>query len=291
VLADDIRERGRPQDIWALAQNGARVLELDETDFNRNNGRLRHSSFAHPLMITTPLIRNVVGQRKNLFHLRRLMDEGKIVIFDLAKGRVGEDTAYLLGSMIFTQLMLAAFSRQDIPEEERRPFTIYADEFTNVATPSTLVTFLTEARKYRTPLVLATQMLAHMEDKPLRGAFFGAGTLITFRVNADDAEYIANELWPVTPHELTGLPRHQAFIKRSAGGSVGEPKSAVTLSPAESPISYREQIIQHSRAQYARPREVVEREAVRHFLPSRSVNPLPEPAQTKRAKIPAPPRR
>jgi hypothetical protein len=238
---------------------------------------------------TTPLIRNVVGQRKNLFQLRRLMDEGKIVIFDLSKGRIGEDAAYLLGSMIFTQLMLAAFSRQDVPESERRPFAIYADEFTNVATPSTLVTLLTEARKYRTPLVLATQLLAHLSDDLLRGAFFGVGTTVTFRTSAADADYIANEFAPVTPQQLTQLDPHHAYIKRSVNGRTAYPVSASTLPPPAVPVSYREQIIRRSREQYARPRALVERDAARHFLPATA--PKARTSKTGRSgrRLPAPP--
>ncbi len=120
----------------------------------------------------TPLVRNIVGQRKNLFELRRLMDKGKVLVVNLAKGALGEDTAALLGSMVLTRIMLAAFTRQDIPERDRRPFFLYVDEFPSFATSATMSTLLSEARKYKVGLVLSHQYLAQLSDD-LRGAIFG----------------------------------------------------------------------------------------------------------------------
>ena len=110
----------------------------------------------------TPLVRNIVGQRKNLFELRKLMDDGKVLIVNLAKGALGEDTAALLGSMILTRILLAAFTRQDIPEAERRPFFLYVDEFPSFATQGTMSALLSEARKYKLGLILSHQYLAQL---------------------------------------------------------------------------------------------------------------------------------
>jgi hypothetical protein len=210
----------------------------------------------------TPVVRNVVGQKRNLFELRRLMDEGKILIVNLAKGALGEDTASLLGSMILTRLMLAAFTRQDTPESERRPHFLYVDEFPAFATPSTITTLLSEARKYRLSLTLSHQSLAQLSPE-LRGAIFGnVGTAISFTVGAEDAEYLSREFSPVSPSELTGLDQHHILLRLKQGTQTSHPFTAKTIAPPKLEASYRDQIIRWSRQYYARPRAAVERSAL-----------------------------
>jgi len=215
----------------------------------------------------TPLVRNIVGQRKNLFELRRLMDQGKVLIVNLAKGALGEDTAALLGSMILTRILLAAFTRQDIPEAARRPFFLYVDEFPSFATQGTMSALLSEARKYKLGLILSHQYLAQVSDD-LRGAIFGnVGTAVSFQLSAEDAEYVAREFAPVCPEELTGLDQHHIFLKLKVGGMTSYPFSAKTFPPPPIETSYRDQIVRWSRQYYARPRAQVEREAAKHLLP------------------------
>ncbi len=227
----------------------------------------------------TPLVRNIVGQRKNLFELRKLMDEGKVLIVNLAKGALGEDTAALLGSMILTRILLAAFTRQDTPEAERRPFFLYVDEFPSFATQGTMSALLSESRKYKLGLILSHQYLAQVSDD-LRGAIFGnIGTAVTFQLSAEDAEYVSREFAPVCAEELTGLDQHHIFLKLKVGGMTSYPFSAKTLPPPPIEKSYRDRIVHWSRQYYARTRAMAEREVAHHLLPAmpRTQPPLPRP--------------
>ncbi|MFZ0889032.1 MAG: type IV secretion system DNA-binding domain-containing protein [Candidatus Binataceae bacterium] len=209
--------------------------------------------------IMAPIIRNIVGQRKNLFDLRRMMDDGKILIVNLSKGAVGEDTAALLGSMMLTRILFAAFTRQDIPEAARRPFYLYVDEFPSFATQGTMSALLSEARKYKLGLTLSNQYLAQMSDE-MRGALFGnIGTLLSYQLGGEDAEYVSREFDPVSPQELMELPNHHIFLKLKVNGVTSHAFSAKTLPPPPVTTSYRDDIIQRSRRFYARPRAIVER--------------------------------
>ncbi len=215
----------------------------------------------------SPLMRNIVGQRKNRFDLRALMDEGKLLIVNLSKGQLGEDVSALLGSMLLTRLLLAAYSRQDVPEASRRPFFVYVDELASFATQSTLSAFLAESRKFSVALIASGQFLAALSDD-LRAALSNAGTLVSFQLGAEDAEYIAKEMPPLVPEQLMNLDRHHVYVKQTAGPSVRAPFSAVTLPPVPVGESYRAQIIRRSRDLYARPRAVVERETSAPALPA-----------------------
>ena len=174
---------------------------------------------------------------------------------------MGEDTAKLLGSMILTRIMLAAFTRQDIPEQDRRPFFLYVDEFPSFATQATMSTLLSEARKYKIGLVLSHQYLAQLSDD-LRGAIFGnVGTTISFRLGAEDAEYMAREFSPVSVEELTGLDQHHILLRLKRGDTTSHPFTAKTLLPWSTASSPRDQIVRWSRQRYARPRAIVEGDA------------------------------
>src|SRR4030043_2118009 len=157
--------------------------------------------------ISAPLIRNIIGQIKSSINMRQVMDKGKILILNLSKGRIGEDNSRLLGALLITKLQLAAMSRVDILEEERRDFFLYVDEFQNFATRS-FVNILSEARKYRLALILGHQYIAQM-DETVRDAVFGnVGTIVTFRVGAEDAEYLEKEFAPdFTAEDLVNLPK------------------------------------------------------------------------------------
>jgi CxxC-x17-CxxC domain-containing protein len=199
--------------------------------------------------------------------MREIMDEGKILIANLSKGRIGEDNSRLLGALLITKLQLAAMSRVDIPEEKRRDFFLYVDEFQNFATEA-FCNILSEARKYRLSLVLANQYLAQLEEMTptgkttrVRDAIFGnVGTMIVFRVGAEDAEFLEREFQPeFTADDLTNLAKYHVCIKLMIDGVAGAPFSAITLPKIEKPQkSYRETIIRISRERWATPKKIIE---------------------------------
>ncbi len=209
--------------------------------------------------LTSPLIRNIVGQTRSAINIREAMDTQKILIMNLSKGRLGEDNSALLGAMLITRLQLAAMSRIDIPEEERKDFYLYVDEFQNFATES-FANILSEARKYRLNLTLAHQYITQMVE-PVRDAVFGnVGTMIVFRVGAFDAEFLEKEFSPeFMINDLVGLGFANTYLKLMIDGLASRPFSATTLPPIKKPeISYREKIIKVSRERYSQNRKDVE---------------------------------
>jgi len=209
--------------------------------------------------ISAPLIRNIVGQVKSTIDMRKIMDEKKIFIMDLAKGRIGEENSRLLGALLITKLQLAAMSRVDMPEEKRSDFYLYVDEFQNFATES-FTNILSEARKYRLALILAHQYITQM-DETVRDAVFGnVGTIITFRVGAEDAEFLEKEFMPeFLANDLVNSTKYNIYLRLMIDGIAGKPFSAETSPPMEIPTeSSREKIIKASREKYATPRAVIE---------------------------------
>lgn len=209
--------------------------------------------------LTSPLIRNIVGQTKSSINMREVMDEGKILIMNLSKGRIGEDNSALLGAMMITRLQLAAMARIDIPEEERRDFYLYVDEFQNFATES-FANILSEARKYRLNLTLAHQYITQLEE-PVRDSVFGnVGTIISFRVGAEDAEFLEKEFSPeFSAHDLVNLSKYNIYLKLMIDGVASRPFSAVSLPPVLPPAENKtEQVINVTRHRYSTPRERVE---------------------------------
>lgn len=204
-------------------------------------------------LISLPL-RNIVGQRHNTFDFRRLIDEGKILIVNLAKGRIGEDNCALLGAMIVTKLQLAALSRADVPESGRASFYLYVDEMHNFVTEA-FAGILSEARKYGLNLVLAHQYVDQL-DPEIRSAIMGnVGTLVSFRIGIEDAKYIAREFQPVfSDLDMVNLSNHNIYLRLLIDGMPSKPFSAFTLPPISRGVSYKEQVIEASRRTYARPR-------------------------------------
>jgi hypothetical protein len=217
--------------------------------------------------ISNPLIRNIIGQVKSKINMREVMDEGRILIANLSKGRIGEDNSRLLGALLITKLYLAAMSRVDIPEEQRKDFFLYVDEFQNFATES-FADILSEARKYRLSLTLANQYLAQLEEMTAMGkstkvkdAIFGnVGTIIVFRIGAEDAEFLEKEFGEeIEADDFVNLPKYNIYIKLMVDGVATRPFSAQTLPPFPKPeTSHREKIIKVSRERYGTKREIVE---------------------------------
>lgn len=181
--------------------------------------------------LSHPLLQRILTKPEKPLSLRKIMDEGKILLVNLAKGSIGEDISNLLGSLLISRFDLAALSRADIPENERKDFSLYLDEFHNFTTNS-LVLMLSELRKYRLSLVLAHQYLSQLQ-LPIRDAVLGnVGTLIIFRISAGDAEALAQEFAPqFKAMDFTNLPNFHIYLKLMIDGKVSSPFSAVTLPP------------------------------------------------------------
>lgn len=213
--------------------------------------------------LSSGIIRNIVGQPKSTIDLREIMDQRKILIMDLSKGKVGEDNSALLGAMIVTKLQLAAMSRTDIPEPDRKDFYLYVDEFQNFATES-FATILSEARKYRLNLIVGHQYIAQLEqDKStkVRDAIFGnVGTIVCFRIGAADAEFLETEFEPIfTPNDMVNLPKYNIILKLMINGVASDPFSAITVPyNPEWVSSNAEKVIKVSRERYANPAREVE---------------------------------
>lgn len=211
--------------------------------------------------LTNLPLRNIIGQPKSSFNLREAMDKGKILIVNLSKGRIGEDNCALLGAMIVTGIQLAALSRSDKPEPERRPFYFYVDEVHNFLTQS-FADVLSESRKFGLSLTLSHQFTQQLHEN-LRSAIFGnVGTLISFRVGVEDAEVLAKEFSPVFNEEdLMSLPNYHIYLKLMIDGATSLPFSAVTMPLPSATDSHAEEVIRSSRHLYGRARPRVEQRA------------------------------
>ena len=179
--------------------------------------------------LANPILHGIVTQPKSAFDLRQVMDEGKILLVNLSKGKIGEDAAALLGSLLVSRIGLTALSRADIPEGNRRDFFVYLDEFPTFTTLA-LANMLSELRKYRVNLILAHQFLTQL-DPQLRDAILGnVGTIIAFRLGLADAEILEKEFFPeLRAHDLVSLPNHHIYLKMMIDGAVSRPFSADTI--------------------------------------------------------------
>ncbi|HPS21533.1 MAG TPA: type IV secretion system DNA-binding domain-containing protein [Candidatus Paceibacterota bacterium] len=215
--------------------------------------------------LSSSIIRNVVGQSKSTINIFDLMNEKKIFLVNVSKGRIGEDNSALLGGMIITKIQLAAMERVRIPEDERKDFYLYVDEFQNFVTDS-FASILSEARKYRLNLTVAHQYTAQLvsdKSSAVRDAVFGnVGTMVVFRCGAEDADFLEKEFDPeFTPQDIVALPNYKIYLKLMIDGITSRPFSAKTLPPmAEGNPEIEKQVIESSRALYCKKREDVERE-------------------------------
>lgn len=244
--------------------NHPQIREFWFYEFDKYSAWLRSQAISPILnkmghFITSLPLRNIVGQKENSFNFREVMDQGGIFIANLAKGKIGEDNCALLGAMLVTKIQLAALNRADLPEGKRRPFYLYVDEVHNFLTLS-FSDILSEARKYGLNLVLAHQYLAQLEDSIKEAILGNVGTIISFRVGAEDARYLAREFYPAFhEHDLINLPSHHIYLKLMIDGVSSRPFSAVTLSPNKPEESLKERIIELSREKYAMRRAEVEK--------------------------------
>lgn len=231
-LLDDTEFRGRV----AHKLTNARVKEFWLKEFANYSYRLRAEAIV-PIQnkvgafLADPTLNRVLTNPQKPVPIRRIMDTGRILLVNLAKGRIGEDASGLLGGLLVTTIGLAAFSRADTLETNRRNFYVYIDEFQNFTTLS-IANMASELRKYHIGLTLANQYL-HQLDPPIRYAVLGnAGTLISFRLGADDAPHIAREFAPIfSATDLMNLQNHVIYLKLMIDGTPSKPFSATTLPP------------------------------------------------------------
>jgi len=218
--------------------------------------------------ISNPVIRNIIGQTKSSFDLRKIMDEKKILIVNLSKGRVGETNANLLGSMLITKIYLAALSRADVSETtlgNLPNFYVSVDEFQSFANES-FADILSEARKYKLNLTLAHQYIEQMSEEVRAAVFGNVGTMMIFRVGAYDAEILEKEFAPTfSIEDLVNLGAFQVYLKLMIDGVTSPPFSATTMEPiSKLEISFHDDIVEASRRAFARPRSIIE-ESIRKW--------------------------
>ncbi|HBX15768.1 MAG: hypothetical protein UU49_C0003G0024 [Candidatus Magasanikbacteria bacterium GW2011_GWC2_41_17] len=213
--------------------------------------------------LSSSIIRNIVAQVKSTINIRDIMDNKKILIMNLSKGRLGEDSSRLLGGMLITKIQLAAMERVDIPEDERNDFYMFVDEFQNFATES-FANILSEARKYHLDLILAHQYIEQLDEKVAPAVFGNVGTIVCFRVGAEDAEFLAKEFAPdFTEEDLVNLGKYNAYMKLMIDGVASTPFSAQTFLPAFEVTGNLDKVIRVSRERYAKPREAIEDKIMR----------------------------
>lgn len=219
--------------------------------------------------ITNSVMRNTIGQKKSSFNFRKVMDEGKILLVNLSKGKIGDLNTQLLGLVMVGRIQMAAMSRANIPESERRPFYLYVDEFQSFATES-FCSILSEARKYKLNLIMAHQYIGQLTvskfgqtSTQIRDAVFGnVGTLCSFKVGAEDAEYLAKEYAPLlTEQDVIGIANYKVYMKLYINGTTSRPFSMSTIWDTTGQNFETAKIIkEYSRLKNARKKEFVDRE-------------------------------
>jgi len=215
--------------------------------------------------VTNRTIRNIIGQSKSAFNLRDIMDNKKILVVNLSKGRIGEENSNFLGLVLVPKILVAAMSRQDVPEEQRPDFFLYVDEFQNFAT-ETFADILAEARKFRLNLIVANQFIGQIEEEVKNAIFGNVGTLTSFRVGVTDANYLQHEFTPVfNETDLINVERFHAYVKTIVHNEPVPPFSLDTtrdLTKVEKDPRISEMIKQLSRLRYGRDVNVVDAEII-----------------------------
>ncbi len=202
--------------------------------------------------VSSKMVRNIIGSAKSTIDLPQIMDRSKIVILNLSQGKLGEDNAALLGAMLITQIQLAAMRRAYIPEEQRRDFFLYVDEFQNFATGA-FVKILTEARKFRLCLTMANQYIEQLDLAIQRALFGNVGSLISFVVGARDAYLLSKEYGEVySENDLVNLGKYEIIIKQSIDGLTSMPFPARTLPLPAVKNENRDKIVRLSKEKYGK---------------------------------------
>lgn len=261
------------------------VLQFWNVEFASWNDKFQAEAIAPVLnkvgaFTANPIIRNIIGQPKSTFNIRQMMDEGKILIVNLSKGLLGEDNSGILGSFLVTKIQLAAMSRSDIPNiEDRRPFYLYVDEFQNFATDS-FATILSEARKYGLNLTVANQYISQMSETVRDAVFGNVGTMISFRVSADDSPILVKQFEPqFEANDLLQMHNRNFVINMVIRGEKTPAFSARTLQLPPAQADNSAAIIENTRLHYSQRREDVEQ----------AINDMIQPPETLQRKGPGNP--
>jgi hypothetical protein len=212
------------------------------------------------IFIANDLVRPIIAQQRSTINFREIMDQGKIFIVNLSKGKLGDINSYLLGMIIVGKILLAAFSRIDTPEEKRRDFYLYIDEFQNFTT-KTITNALAEARKFRLNLILAHQFIAQLDEETQKAIFGNIGTILALRVGPDDAKYLVTQFGPEFDEtDLVNFDNFNGAIRLLIRGVISKPFSLVTFPPQKGNSEVAKLVKEYSRLEYARERREVEAE-------------------------------
>lgn len=215
--------------------------------------------------ISNDYMRPIIGQTKSSFNFREAMDFGKIILVNLSKGRIGDINANLLGMVVVGKILMAALSRVDVQEKDRRDFSLFIDEFQNFTTESSAV-IMSEARKYRLNLTVAHQFIAQLNEKIKDAVFGNVGSKVVFRIGAPDAEFLAKEFEPVfSQRDLTNIDNFNAYVKILVNGQTAPPFNIRTLPAAKGSSEFAEQIKEFSRNKYGKDRQEVEDEIMKRL--------------------------
>jgi len=215
--------------------------------------------------IANDFMRPIIGQSRSALNFREILDNKKILLANLTKGRIGETNANLLGMVLVGKLMMAAFSRVDTPEEQRNDFFLYLDEFQNFTTES-IATILSEARKYKLCLIIAHQYIKQIPEK-IRDAVFGnVGSIIAMRVGAEDAEFLVKQFTPVfDQNDLINIDNFNAYVKMLVNNTTTRPFSIATYPAPKGSTEYFEDLKKLSALKYGREKELVEEEIIKRY--------------------------
>ncbi len=215
--------------------------------------------------ITNDFVRPIIAQPKSAIDFRYLMDNRKILIVNLSKGKIGETSAYLLGMILVAKILSAAFSRVDIPEEQRKDFYLYIDEFQNFAFKG-IASILSEARKYRLSLVLAHQYIKQLPEEIASAVFGNIGTIMCFRVGSEDADFLEKQFSPIfTKVDLVNIPNYNLYLKLLIDGYVSDAFNIRTFPPSEPNMELAQKVMELSMLKYGKAREDIEKEIEERF--------------------------
>lgn len=257
--------------------------EIPATPENRRGELMGYFTSKLDRFISNRLMRNMLGQSVSSFDLRDVMDNKKILLVNLSKGKIGAENSEFLGLLLIPRILSAAMSRVNIPVEERKDFFLYVDEFQNFATDD-FSTILSEARKFRLNLVVANQYIGQMKEEIKNAVFGNVGTIVSFRVGLDDAEYLEGQFAPIfSKNDLSNIENQNAYIKLMVDGRYPQPFSIRTtfkkFPPGDPAMS--DLIKQISRNVYGRDRVLVEEEILRRMNPKKNPSPAPNPTATQ----------
>jgi hypothetical protein len=270
--------------------------EIAKTGAREKEEMIPYFSAKFGPFVTNTTMRNIIGQPKSAFNIRQVMDEGKILLVNLSKGKVGDINAQLLGLIFVNKVNMAALSRADMPQEKRRRFYLYVDEFQNFVTDA-FATILSEARKYELALIMAHQYIGQLVGKTaeyeqantkMRDAVFGnVGTILSFKIGAEDAEYMAKEFAPVlSEQDVIGIPNFHCYTKLNINNTTSRPFSMATIYDESNRNPKLAALIkEYSRMKYGRKKEFVNQEIEDRIGISRDA----PPGATPPAAPPAPP--